>query len=128
MLAKRLAFIGKEENGQVMTDDISELYTLQIIPAEIRKDPRGAAYLAIEVQALQIGGDKSLRAFFSNTDEFMNRLGPMLCHDAFRWREIEKLLNQQGVVRVAGSDAELAFTEGELRKLGLEKADALLAA
>jgi hypothetical protein len=121
-------FIGKAENGQVMTDDISELYTLQIIPTEFRKDPREAAYLAIEVQAIQLSGEKSLRAFFSNTAEFMNRLGQMVCRDAFRWREIENLLHQQGIVSVAGSDAELAFTEGELRKLGLEEADALLAA
>jgi hypothetical protein len=111
-----------------MTDDISELYTLYIIPAEIRKDPSGAAYLAIEVQAMQIGGDKSLRAFFSDIDEFMNRLGPMLCSDAFCWRQIENLLNQQDIVSVAGSDAELAFTEGELRKLGLEEVNALRAA
>jgi len=111
-----------------MTDDISELYTLQIIPTEFRKDPREAAYLAIEVQAIQLSGEKSLRAFFSNTAEFMNRLGQMVCRDAFRWREIENLLHQQGIVSVAGSDAELAFTEGELRKLGLEEADALLAA
>ena len=109
-------------------DDISKLYTLQILPAEIRKDPAGAAYIAVEVQAMQIGGDKSLRAFFSTMDEFMNRLGHMLCLDAFRWRQIENLLNQQGIVSVAGSDAELAFTEGELRELGLEEADALRAA
>jgi hypothetical protein len=109
-------------------DDISKLYILQILPAEIRKDPAGAAYTAVEVQAMQIGGDKGLRAFFSTMDEFMNRLGPMLCLDAFRWRQIENLLNQQGIVSVAGSDAELAFTEGELRELGLEEADALRAA
>lgn len=77
---------------------------------------------------MQIGGDKGLRAFFSNIDEFLNRLGLMLCSDTFRWRQIEHLLNQQAVVCVAGSDAELAFTEGELRKLGLEEADALRAA
>jgi hypothetical protein len=111
-----------------MTDDISELYTLHIIPAEIRNDPRGAGYLAIEVQAMQIGGDKSLRAFFSDTDEFMNRLGHMVCFDPFCWREIENLLNQRDIVSVAGSDAELAFTEGELRELGLEEPEALLAA
>lgn len=111
-----------------MTDDISKHYTLQILPAEIRKDLGEAAYIAVEVQAMQIGGDKSLRAFFSNMDEFMNRLGTMLCLDALRWRQIENLLNQQGIVNVAGSDAELAFTEGELRELGLEEADALRAA
>jgi len=109
-------------------DDISKLYILQILPAEIRKDPAGAAYTAVEVQAMQIGGDKGLRAFFSTMDEFMNRLGPMLCLDAFRWRQIENLLNQQGIVSVAGSDAELAFTEEELRELGLEEVDALRAA
>jgi hypothetical protein len=48
--------------------------------------------------------------------------------DAFRWRQIENLLNQQGIVSVAGSDAELAFTERELRELGLEEVDALRAA
>jgi hypothetical protein len=111
-----------------MTDDISELYTLQLLPAEIRKDPGGAAYVAVEVQAMQIGGYKCLRAFFSNMDEFMNRLGPMLCLDAYRWRQIENVLNQQGIVSVAGSDAELAFTEGELRVLGLVEVDALRAA
>ena len=111
-----------------MTDDISELYTLQLLPAEIRKDPAGASYIAVEVQAMQISGDKSLRAFFSNMDAFMNRLGPMLCLDAYRWRQIENVLNQQGVVSVAGSDAELAFTEGELRELGLEEVDLLRAA
>ena len=62
-------------------DDISKLYILQILPAEIRKDPAGAAYTAVEVQALQIGGDKGLRAFFSTMDEFMNRLGPMFWSD-----------------------------------------------
>jgi hypothetical protein len=102
-----------------MAEDISELYTLHIIPAEIRKNACGVAHLAIEVQAVQMGGDKSLRASFSSFDEFMNRLGPMLCFDTFRWRQIENLLNQQGMLSVAGSDAELAFTEGELRKLGL---------
>jgi uncharacterized protein with von Willebrand factor type A (vWA) domain len=111
-----------------MTGDISELYTLQILPAEICKDPGGASYIAVEVQAVQIGGDKGLRAFFSNMDEFMHQLGTMLCLDAFRWRQIESLLNQQGIVSVAGSDAELAFTEGELRELGLEEVDALRAA
>jgi hypothetical protein len=111
-----------------MTDDIAELYTLQILPAEIRKEPDGTAYIAVEVQAMQIGGDKGLRAFFCNMGEFMNRLGAMLCLDGFRWRQIENLLNQQGIVSVAGSDAELAFTEGELRELGLEEVDALRAA
>jgi len=111
-----------------MADDISEHYTLRIIPVEICKNSSGAANLAIEVQAMQIGGDRGLRAFFSNIDEFLNRLGLMLCFDAFRWGQIEHLLNQQAIVCVAGSDAELAFTEGELRKLGLEEADALRAA
>lgn len=120
--------IGKAEDKQVMTDDISELYTLQILPAEIRKDPGWTAYIVVEVQAMQIGGDKVLRAFFSNMGEFMNRLGAMLCLDAFRWRQIENLLNQQGIVSVAGCDAELAFTEGELRELGLKEVDALRAA
>jgi hypothetical protein len=120
--------MGKAEDKQVMTDDISELYTLQILPAEIRKDPGWTAYIVVEVQAMQIGGDKVLRAFFSNMGEFMNRLGAMLCLDAFRWRQIENLLNQQGIVSVAGCDAELAFTEGELRELGLKEVDALRAA
>jgi uncharacterized protein with von Willebrand factor type A (vWA) domain len=120
--------VAKAEDKQVMTDDISKHYTLQILPAEIRKDPAGAAYIAVEVQAMQIGGDKGLRGFFSSIDEFMNRLGRMLCLDALRWRQIENVLNQQGIVKVAGSDAELAFTERELRELGLEEADALRAA
>ncbi len=120
--------IEKAEDGQAMTDDISELYTLYIIPAAIPKDPGGAAHIAVEVQAEQIGGDKGFRAFWSNIDEFMNRLGPMLCSDAVRWRQIENVLNQQGIVSVAGSDAELAFTEEELRELGLEEADAIRAA
>jgi len=111
-----------------MTDEILELYTLHIIPAEIRKDSSGVAHHAIEVQAMQIGGDKCLTAFFSGLDEFMGRLGPMLCFDAFRWRQIENLFNQQDIVSVAGGDAELAFTEGELTKLGLKEADALRAA
>jgi hypothetical protein len=111
-----------------MADDISELYTLHIIPAAIRRDPGGTAHIAVEVQAKQIGSDKGLRAFCSNIDEFMNRLGPMLCFDAFRWRQIENLLNRRGIVSIAGSDAELAFTEEELRELGLEEADALRAA
>ena len=111
-----------------MLNKPTALYTLQVIPAGIRKDSRGAGHLAIEVRAMQIGGDKYFYAFFSSLDEFMNRLGPLLCYDAFRWRQIENLLNQQGIVSVAGSDAELAFTEGELRELGLEKVDALRAA
>jgi hypothetical protein len=118
----------KAEDGEVMADDISEHYTLHIIPVEICKDSGGAGNLAIEVQAMQIGGEKGLRVFFSNTDEFMNRLGLLLCFDEFRWRQIEHLHNQQGIVCVVGSDAELAFTEGELRELGLEEAHALRAA
>jgi hypothetical protein len=121
--------IGKAEDKPIMTDDdISKHYTLQIFPAEIRKDSGGTAYIAVELQAMQIGGDKSLRTSFSNMDEFMNRLGAMLCSDALRWRQIEDVLKQQGILSVAGSDAELAFTAGELRELGLVEADALRAA
>jgi hypothetical protein len=104
-----------------MINDLSALYTLHIIPVGTRKDVSGAKHLAVEVQAMQIEGDKGLRAFFSSLDEFMNRLGAMLCFDAFRWRQIESLLNQHESVSIAGCDAELAFTEGELRELGLEE-------
>ncbi|MGB7727941.1 MAG: hypothetical protein WBL50_07915 [Candidatus Acidiferrum sp.] len=102
-----------------MTDETSELYRLHIIPAKIRKDSGEVAHQAVEVWAMQIGGDKALRASFSDMDEFMERLGPMLCFDAFRWRQIKTLLNQQDMVSIAGPDAELAFTAEELRDLGL---------
>jgi hypothetical protein len=113
---------------QGMTDDISQLHTLHIIAAEIRKYSGGTAHIAVEVQAKQIGSDKGLRAFCPDIDEFMNRLGRMLCCDEYRWRQIENLLNQQGIVSVAGSDAELAFTGEELKELGLEEADVRRAA
>jgi hypothetical protein len=103
-------------------------YTLQIIPAGIRKNSRAAGHVAIEVRAMQVGGDKYFHAFFSSLDEFMNRLGPLLCYDAFRWRQIENLLNQQDILSVAGPDAELAFTEGELKKLDLKEAGVVRAA
>jgi hypothetical protein len=61
-----------------------------------------------------------MSAFFSNLDEFMNRLGLMLCGDPFRRQQVERLLNRQGGVSVAGRDAQFAFTEGELSELGLE--------
>jgi hypothetical protein len=111
-----------------MINKLTTFYTLQIIPAGIRKDSRGAGPLAIEVRAMQIGGDKYFHAFFSSLDEFMNRLGPLLCYDAFRWRQIENLLNQQDILSVAGPDAELAFTEGELKELDLKEAGAVRAA
>jgi hypothetical protein len=111
-----------------MINKTTTLYILQIIPSEIPKDSRGTVSLVIEVRAMQIGGDKCFHAFFSSMDEFMNRLGPMLCIDAFRWREIENLLDHQDILSVAGPDAELAFTEGELKELGLKDADELRAA
>jgi hypothetical protein len=109
-----------------MINKSTTFYTLQVIPAGIRS--HGAGHLAIEVRAMQIGGDKYFHAFFSSLDEFMNRLGPLLCYDAFRWRQIENLLNQQHILSVAGPDAELAFTEGELKELDLKEADAVRAA
>jgi hypothetical protein len=111
-----------------MINKYPALYTLHIIPAEIRKDPGGAEQLAIEVRAMQIGGDKYFEAFFSCLDEFMNRLGPLLCLDGFRWRQIESLLNQQDILTVVGPDAELAFTEGELKELDLKEASSVRAA
>jgi hypothetical protein len=111
-----------------MINKPTTFYTLQVIPAGIPKDSHGAGHLAIEVRATQIGGDKFFHAFFSSLDEFMNRLGPLLCYDAFRWRQIENLLNQQRVLSVAGPDAELAFTEGELEKLDLKEAGSVRAA
>ena len=112
-----------------MTDDISELYTLQILPAEIRKGSGGAAYIVVEVQAMQIDGDKGLHAFFSNMDEFMNRLGAhALLGRIFAGDKSRICSTSKAIVSVAGSDAELAFTEGELRELGLEEVDALRAA
>jgi hypothetical protein len=45
----------------------------------------------------------------------------MLCFDSVHWRRVERLLNQQGKVNVAGRNAELAFTDLELRELGLEE-------
>jgi hypothetical protein len=109
-----------------MINKATKFYTLQVIP--IRKDSRGAGHLAIEVRAMQIDGDRCFHAFFSSLEEFMNRLGPMLCHEAFRWRQIENLLNQQDILSVAGPDAELAFTEGELKELDLKEAGAVRAA
>jgi hypothetical protein len=111
-----------------MINKPATLYTLQVLPAGIRKDSTGAEHLAVEVQAIQIGGDKYFHAFFPSLDEFMNRLGPLLCYDASRWRQIENLLTQQGILSVAGPDAELAFTERELAKLDLKEAGALRAA
>jgi hypothetical protein len=111
-----------------MINKSTTLYTLQVIPAEIGKDSRGAGHLAIEVRAMQMGGDKYFHAFFPSLDEFMNRLGPLLCYDAFRWRQIENLLNQQDILSVAGPDAELAFTEEELKELDLKEAGAVRAA
>jgi hypothetical protein len=111
-----------------MINKTTTFYTLQVIPAGIRKDSHCAGHLAIEVRAMQIGGDKYFHAFFSSLDEFMNRLGPLLCYDAFRWRQIENLLNQQHILSVAGPDAELAFTEGELKQLDLKEAGAVRAA
>lgn len=101
--------------------DDSALYTLQIIPFKTDQDVTGAQQLAVDVRATQVGGDKTLRAYFSDLDEFMNRLGPMLCFDSVCWPQVERLLNQQGKVNVAGHNAELAFTEFELRELGLEE-------
>jgi hypothetical protein len=104
------------------------LYILHIIATRIRKDSREAGHPAIEVRAMQIGGDKCFHAYFSSLDEFMCRLGSMLCFDPFRWRQIENLLNQQDILSVAGPDAELAFAEGELKELGLKEAGAVRAA
>ena len=111
-----------------MINKYPALYTLHIIPTGIRKDSRGAGHLAVEVQAMQIDGDRYFHAFFPSLDEFMNRLGPLLCHDAFRWRQIENLLNKQDILSIAGPDAELAFSEGELRELDLKEAGAVRAA
>jgi hypothetical protein len=103
-------------------DKSSALYTLQIIPLKTDQDVSGTWQLAVDVRATQLGGDRSLGAFFSNLDdEFMNRLGVMLCFDPSRWQQVEGLLNRQGRVSIGGRDAELAFTEEELKKLGLEE-------
>jgi hypothetical protein len=61
-----------------------------------------------------------MSAFFSNLDEVTNRLGLMLCGDPFRWQQVERLLNRQEGVSIAGRDAQFAFPEGELNELGLE--------
>lgn len=111
-----------------MINNRAMLYTLHIIPAGIRKGSSGAGHLAIEVRAMELGGDKGFHAFFSSLDEFMNRLGPMLCYDEFRWRQIKILLDEQDILSVAGPDAELAFTEGELKELGLKEEDVVRAA
>ena len=105
-----------------MIDKLSALYTLQIIPLKTDQDISGAKHLAVDVRAMQLGGNKSLSAFFSNLDEFMNRLGLMLRFDPFRWQQVEGLLNRQGRVSIAGRDAELAFTEEELKELGTVRA------
>jgi hypothetical protein len=105
----------------VVIDELSALYTLQIIPLNTNQDVSGAKQLAVDVRAMQLGGDRSLGAFFSNLDEFMNRLGLMLCFDPVRWQQVERLLSRQGRVSIAGRDAELAFTELELKELGLEE-------
>ena len=104
-----------------MTDEFSALFTLRIIPFETDQDVRGAEHAAIHVRATQVGGSKSLSASFSNLDEFMNRLGLMLCVDSFRWQEVGTMLNQYGTVNIAGHNAEVAFTELEVRELGLEE-------
>jgi hypothetical protein len=104
-----------------MMDGLSALYTLQIIPFKTDQDLIGARQIAVMIRGIQIDGNKTLSAYFSNLDRFMNRLGPMLCFDSIRWRHLEMLLNQQGKVNVAGRNAELAFTELELRELGLEE-------
>jgi hypothetical protein len=110
-----------------MTGEFSALYTMQIIPFKTDQDGNGAVHLAANIKAIQLGGTKTLSAYFSNLDEFMNRLGLMLRFDSVQWRQLERLLNQQGKVNVAGPNAELAFTELELRELGLEE-DVLRAA
>jgi hypothetical protein len=112
----------------VVIDELSELYALQIIPLRTDQDAGGAKHLAVDVRAMQVGGDRTLRAFFSNLDEFMDRLGAMLCFDSCRWQQVERLLNRQGRVSIAGRDAELAFTEGELKELGLEEMGTVRAA
>jgi hypothetical protein len=96
-------------------DELSELYTLRIIPLGTDQDASGARHLAIDVWAMQLSGDKILRAFFSNLDEFMNRLGAMICFDSCRWQQVLRLFNQQARVSIAGPHAELAFSEGELK-------------
>lgn len=110
-----------------MMGEFSALYTLQIIPFKTNQDATGADYLAANIKAIQLGGTKTLSAYFSNLDEFMHRLGLMLCFDSIHWQQLERLLNQQGKVNVAGPNPELAFTELELRELGLEE-DVLRAA
>jgi hypothetical protein len=104
-----------------MIDEFSALFTLRIIPFETDRDVRGAEHVAVHVRAMQLDGSKSLSAYFSNLEEFMNRLGLMLSFDSVHWRKVERLLNHQGKVNVAGHNAELAFTELELRELGLEE-------
>jgi hypothetical protein len=104
-----------------MIDEFSAVFTLRIITFETDQDVRGAEHVAIHVRAMQMGGSKSWSATFSNVDEFMNRLGLMLCGDSFRWQEVGTLLNQQGTVKVAGHHADVAFTELELRELGLKE-------
>lgn len=101
-----------------MIDEFSAQFTLRIIPFETDRD---AEHFAIHVRAMQVGGSKRLSASFSNLDEFMNRLGLMFCVDSLRWQEVGALLNQHGTVNVAGRNAEVAFTESELRELGLEE-------
>ena len=101
-------------------DELSALYTLQIIPFRTDQDATGAKQIAVDIRATQLGGNKTLSAYFRSLDEFMNRLGAMLCFDSVHWRQVEKVLNQQGKMNVAGPNAELAFTQLELRELGLE--------
>ena len=108
-----------------MVDKLSALYTLQVIPLKTDQSVSGIKDLAVDVRAIELGGDKSLSALFGNLDEFMNRLGRMLCFDPYRWRQVEGLLNRQGRVSIAGGNAELAFTEEELKELGLEGMDTI---
>ena len=74
------------------------------------------------VKATEVDGGKTFSAYFRNVDEFINRLGLVFCAYSVHWSKVERLLiNQQGKVYVAGPNAELAFTELELRELGLEE-------
>jgi hypothetical protein len=110
-----------------MIDELSALYTLQIIPFETEQVLGVAKHFAVDVRATQLGGSKTFSAYFRSLDEFMNRFGRILCFDSVHWPKVERLLNQKGKVNVAGRNSELAFTELELRELGLEE-DVLRAA
>jgi hypothetical protein len=60
-----------------MTDeDISKLYTLPILPAEIRKDPAGAAYIAVRTATMSaIVPTRAARPRLNNTAREKQRSG-----------------------------------------------------